>query len=47
MTGETGGEGVFMEKIMNLVLKMLSFIYCSCDMSENFSIHISLKLREV
>lgn len=36
-----------MEKIMSLVLDMLSFRYCNCEMSANAGTHVSLKLREV
>lgn len=36
-----------MEKIMSLVLDMLSFRYCNCEMSANAGTRVSLKLREV
>ena len=36
-----------MEKIMSLVLDMLSFRYCSCEMSANAGTHTSLMPREV
>ena len=45
-TGETGGEVGFMEKIMTLVLNRHNFRYCSCEMSGNVAICLSLKLGE-
>lgn len=36
-----------MEKIMSLVLDMLSFRYCRCEVAANAGIHVSLKLREM
>ena len=45
-TGETGGEMGFMEKIMTLVLNRYNFRYCSCEMSGNVAICLSLKLGE-
>lgn len=34
-------------EMMSLVLDMLCFRYCRCEMSANAATHVSLKLREV
>lgn len=44
--GETGEKMGFMEKIMTLVLNMYSFRYCSCEISGNVAMYLSLKLGE-